>query len=479
MKVPAYERRVERQSVTVSTPSELRPPPQAFGTDVAESLTRLGETGKEIAKAMMLHGQRMAQEKQDVVIVQRLNSYKQDMQNRAVNDQTDKNGRPLGYLSRQLGQAEGAAKEFTDFYPQIRKQYLNGLSDYQIAKLQPAMDNYALSLREKIIQHEATQWRENVKNTVESDTKQRIIDASTIRDPKTLGMAIDGAIEVAKLYNSRFDETTRKLKESRIAEDMISSAVDNLFQSTKDFKQADALLFQVKDKVSSQVYNEKRNELFIKAKKAEKEAELAIIEAKNAREDELLSSHILRKDITKQLIESELGMKKINPEFAKSMIEDIESLKRIDAKSNSSTFNKMVDIILAENKPKDVRIELLKENAKGEITDDELRLLYVFNENITKDTEEKALPKKGFLQAISFWSDEYADDRVEVKAKMYKNYIQRITSGEAPEIAVKNTILAFKKMTIYEIGQILSTPRGQVKVIGYDADGEPIIELVK
>ncbi|MBN2453747.1 MAG: hypothetical protein JXB40_05770, partial [Candidatus Omnitrophica bacterium] len=263
MKVPVYEQQVSRVTPNISAPQQLRPPEEAFGSGVAEAATRLGETGQEIAKVMMLHAQRMAQEAEDVETVQRLNSYKQDMQNRAFNEQADKNGKPLGFLSRKLGQAQGATEEFDKLYrEQIKKQYLYKLSDSQITKLEPAMDSYALSLRENIIQHEAAQWRENVKNTVEADTQQRVMDASTIRDSKSLGLAVDAAIETAKLYNSRFDEATKKIMDNKIAEDIVESAVISTLKTTGNLPLTQSLLDGVKDKLSGDTkYNEIRGRI--------------------------------------------------------------------------------------------------------------------------------------------------------------------------------------------------------------------------
>jgi peptidoglycan hydrolase-like protein with peptidoglycan-binding domain len=120
----------------------------------------------------------------------------------------------------------------------------------------------------------------------------------------------------------------------------------------------------------------------------------------------------------------------------------INALRNPKKNPKNTTFNILVDKILAKN-PQDIRLDLLKEYAKGEITDDELNMLHIFNQNMTKETLEKLLPKKNFLQTISFWTDEYAQQRPEIKAQMFKEYIQRVNAGEDPQIAV-NTIITEK-----------------------------------
>lgn len=470
MKVPEYTERVE--TVTPETRATTMPRvampgvvPGAFGEDTGRAMENLGKAGEKIAQ----HIYQMAIDEQDKEVLRRETSYRQDLQNNLF-DESDEtiqiNGqdvtRKKGMLLRQLGQAKGATEELDKIYQkQLRNKYLGGLTKYQADKLGPALDNYFLSIRNNVITHESNQLDEDFKNATESNLKQKILDASTIRDEKQLGLAIEDAIASAAPYYKKYDETTTKILNTKIAEDILSATVDN----TPDFQTADRLLLSVKDKIPKDFYNEKRNELINHFKKIEKESELAIIEAKNKREEELFTQSILTPgSITKNSLAVDLENKNISPQFYMAMVKNLESIKKINAQSNSSTFNTLTDYILNdENKPEEIRIKLLNENAKGEITDDELKILNTFNQNITKDTIDKAFPKKNFLQAISFWSDEYAQQRQETKAQMFKDYMQRVINGEEPQVALDKIIRNQIKNDVIQAASNIATKNTKIE----------------
>jgi len=479
MKVPIYQERVA--TVTPETRPTAMPRvtmpntvPGAFGEDVGQAYETLGKVGEKIAG----HLQQLAIDEQDKEVISRETAYMQDWQNRLTNqdDETIQvNGKEItrkkGLLLRQLGQAEGVTLQAKLAQKKLREEYLKGLSKYQADRLAPFLDRHYLSIEDKLVTHEANQRDSDLEQTIKSNVEQKISNAYTIRDGKALGLAVDDAIKSASIYYKKYDENTQKVKNEEIAQKIVSSAVDNV----GDFQQADALLFQVKDKISPAFYNEKRNELLIEAKKVEKQTQLVIAEAKNKREEDLLSAHILQNNVTPEMIRNELSAGSISPKFAQAMVSNIESIKKIGTTSNSSTFNKLTDFILADNKPEETRLELLKENAKGEITDDELKILNTFNQAITKDTLEKAMPKKSFLQTISFWSDEYAGKKPEAKAQMFKEYMQKVMAGVNPETAVNEII---KKKTqevlVNKTPSMANLPEGKGQLM-IDAQGNKAI----
>jgi hypothetical protein len=242
----------------VSTPQYLRPPVAAFGIDVAEAVESLGQTGQKIAGAIAKHGLTLQQEEQDKEVIRRETAFRQDMQNRAFNDDVETIKiagqdvqRPKGFLSRQLGQAKGVTQEFDQLYlKNIRDQYLAGLSKYQVDKLGPVLDNYATSLRGNIISHEAAELKKDFEAVTKANVAQKISEASTIRDPKSLGLAIDGAIEAAKPYNSRFHEAIRKINNQKIIGDMVESSVVSTLRTTGNLEQAQSLLDSAKDRMT-------------------------------------------------------------------------------------------------------------------------------------------------------------------------------------------------------------------------------------
>ena len=173
---------------------------------------------------------------------------------------------------------------------------------------------------------------------------------------------------------------------------------------------------------------------------------------------------------------ADLEAGEISPKFAEAELKNLRNPK-ISKKTNATTYNTLALNILDKDKSiEENRINLLNNNAIGKLSDEDMEILYVFNQNLTKDILEQGLPKKSFLQKISWWSDEYVEEREEVKAQMFKQYMQRINRGENPADAFLNVLEIHKKKSIYELGQIISTPKGNVKIIGFDADGEPMVE---
>jgi len=258
MKVPQWERQTNRIMPEVSTPQPLRPPVAAFGIDVAEAVENLGETGQKIADTIAKHGLTLQREEQDKEVLRRETAFRQDMQNHIFSEDVETVEiagqdvqRPKGFLSRQLGQAKGVTQEFDQLYlKDIRNQYLAGLSQYQIDKLGPILDSYATSLRGNIISHEATELRKDFEAVTKANVSQKVTEASTIRDPKSLGLAIDGALEAAAPYNNRFNEAIRKVNNEKIIGDMVESSVVSTLRTTGNLEQAQVLLDSAKDRMA-------------------------------------------------------------------------------------------------------------------------------------------------------------------------------------------------------------------------------------
>jgi len=209
--------------------------------------------------------------------------------------------------------------------------------------------------------------------------------------------------------------------------------------------------------------------------KLQNQEEESIAIAMNQREAEHIEMRIAR-TLTEEIVMADLEAGEISPKFAEAELKNLRNPK-ISKKTNATTYNTLALNILDKDKSiEENRINLLNNNAIGKLSDEDMEILYVFNQNLTKDILEQGLPKKSFLQKISWWSDEYVEEREEVKAQMFKQYMQRINRGENPADAFLNVLEIHKKKSIYELGQIISTPKGNVKIIGFDADGEPMVE---
>lgn len=176
--------------------------------------------------------------------------------------------------------------------------------------------------------------------------------------------------------------------------------------------------------------------------------------------------------------EKELGM--ISEKFANSMTKALRNPK-IVKKSNESTYNKLaLDILDPEKDPEDMRIDLLNNNATGKLSDEDFQILYTFNESLTKDIIETQLPKRNFLQAIFDWSGKYAKKKDEVKAQMFKDYMNKVNTGEDPQVAFDSVVETGQNMVTldkqkYKIGDIVETPLGPREIIRFNKAGKAVV----
>lgn len=165
----------------------------------------------------------------------------------------------------------------------------------------------------------------------------------------------------------------------------------------------------------------------------------------------------------------------LTPKFARATIENIKSMK--EKKENTSAeFAKIVDYIVTPgNKPEDIRIEIMRQEAMGNIDRDEFNMLYTFNQNASNKEIDKASPQKNFIQTLTFWSDENAGMKTtESKSRMFKDYMMQVNEGIDPEVAVKAAIkreiikLHPQAATYPEEGQLVYDIMGNIKLIKPD-----------
>lgn len=265
MKVPTYETQVNTTAPQLKTPvvpgtATPSAVPDAFGGEIGKETERLGQAGQKIAGQLL----QLAQDEQDKESEKRITAFHRDLQTRLSDPNTETinvNGveveRPRGLLNRQFAQAKGITKDLDNsYYTQIRKQYLDGLSKYQFAKVAPALDNYYTSIRDNVISHEARQLDEDMKNTVKAGLEQRVLDATLINEPQALTFAIDDAVQSSAVFNKRFDSSTQKLMNEKVASDITKTAVISVVENTGDYTRAKEMLDTAKDKLAPAQYAE-------------------------------------------------------------------------------------------------------------------------------------------------------------------------------------------------------------------------------
>ena len=142
--------------------------------------------------------------------------------------------------------------------------------------------------------------------------------------------------------------------------------------------------------------------------------------------------------LTEAKVKDELKILGIRPEFAKSMI---DALRNPKVTPRDTAFNDIVEGILhEESTTEEVHMEIVKENALGEITDEEMAILNTFNEKITKDIIENTFPRINLMQWLSGWTDKYAGRRPEIKMQTFKDYMRLINNGTQPKDAANQAL---------------------------------------
>ena len=503
IKVPIYQTQTSRVTPQISTPQELRPPEAAFGGDVAKALQNLGETGQKIAGVIMEHGLKLQQEKQDEEALNIETTYRQDMQNRVYDDtsETVKIGnqdveRPKGFLNRELGQAEGATQEFDKLYFEkggIRDQYLTGLSNYQMKKLAPALDNYATSLRDNIIQHEAKQRSLNFKNITEANVAQKTLDASTIRDPKSLGLAINDAVDAAKSYNSRFDEATRKINNEKITGDIIESSVISTLKTTGNLTQAQSLLNGVKDKLSGDTqYNEIKDKMIKGYDTLKNQTEKIKLESKiSDRFDYIgrIANGTLSWEDSPQVIR---GIAIKDPQLAEAMTKVVDSKEEyFPEEANNEAYQDLVKNVFTAGSKEEVSnflVEALDATANKEISRDRLAILVSAAQERAKSLPVNENDEPVALSPKQNEIDAGVKSIINTKNKQFSvgdmltNFFKGIASGQSATAAhsdvVKSEINRTNPLSIkHKIGDIITNSKGEsAEIVGFNDNGSPMLK---
>jgi hypothetical protein len=179
-----------------------------------------------------------------------------------------------------------------------------------------------------------------------------------------------------------------------------------------------------------------------RVEKIKSQEEEAVAIAINQKESDLIDGKIAG-TINEQQVKAERQAGTITASFANSMINALRSPKTVKAKTDSSTFNKIAeDILDISKKTEDIKNNLLRKNATGELSDKDFQILYTFNQNITKETIDKTMPKRTWLQRLRN-NGQDKGFREEIKTDMFKQYMQRISQGEEPAKAVSEITSAY------------------------------------
>jgi len=261
-------------------------------------------------------------------------------------------------------------------------------------------------------------------------------------------------LEYVKAGIIRPEVAAAKFKEAK--ERMVNTYADNYVATYPGIALEE--LNAGKDGLFANLKEDKRLELEKTAKalidKTTKENEIAIKKVRNDEASNLLTEKI-NGTLTVQKVKDKLSEGKIEPQDADSLLRSLNSTK-VDIITKDETFieftTKYADMKARGNKATldeiaQFRSDTMKAHADGLLDESDAQKFLkdtqkAFDDRIktAADTAMNKANPKGFLQAISVWSDENAEKCPEVKARMVRNLMGRIESGEDPTEAVQNII---------------------------------------
>lgn len=172
-------------------------------------------------------------------------------------------------------------------------------------------------------------------------------------------------------------------------------------------------------------------------------------------ENELLKAYVNNEESDPMLVRQMMNEGKIDASFAEGLIKKMEDPKP-DKPSQDMKFieyvNRFADLTEKGDKAEIGEVvsfmtDLMKEHAAGFLdTADVKRNLVKMDETLQEKLvgeAEKILEKrspKTFFQRISFWSDEYAEGRPEIKARMYRGLIDGVMQGGDPDAVLAKIV---------------------------------------
>lgn len=250
-KVPIMSPEIRQQATPqVAEPEMRRPPPEAFGGDVAQATERMGgavqNAGDMVFQRMMEQREReMAQQNLDVQT-----KAQTAIQDALKSPELDDNNMPKGVLNRTLNQAKGATTAYDNQAMQIKRQYMDMVSSpIQKQEMNRTLSTMLLSGREQVVSHEAQQTQAAFNDSFEKSKSAMVGNAAGIDDPQMLSKYITVAQTAAVngWKHSGIAEKDLPLVQQKYAADILKSAIVPLAENNP--KQAQAILDANKEKL--------------------------------------------------------------------------------------------------------------------------------------------------------------------------------------------------------------------------------------
>lgn len=192
----------------------------------------------------------------------------------------------------------------------------------------------------------------------------------------------------------------------------------------------------------------KKNEYQFDIDQLEKARNIYASESKKIQavtENEVLTAYLNGEDMDADSIRGLMNEGKIDARFAEGMISKLKDPKPTAASQDQAYIdfqNRGADALAKGDNVKmeeivDLMSDTIKAHSSGlldgsdvkRILEDRGKMLQKKLDPLSESVMEN-VQKKNWFERLSFWSDEYADKKPEIKARMYRKLVDGITRGE-------------------------------------------------
>ena len=397
MRVPVLERQVQQNPTLINAPQISKAVPGAFGEDVAVATQNVGKAGLSLSTNLLEH-------------IKRQNYYKSEAKGKDAANKLALQQNDLLYSTEQVEAKNAAGLPFIDSQGNARmiaKGYKNRLgfdshdSTFQYQQdmaglatlVEESLKNDPVALatfREEyqtlyktgyntVNQHEATQWHAGQNNVYASTAANLVSQAEVAQTPELLSEVLNNISKNSESKAKFNGWGSQQLQEDKNAdiEKATGRAVMGKLRS-EGLLSAQKLLNSIKDKIPQESFDAISEDLEIQAQQATKKDHFQQMIIQNQTESDMVDKYFqgtLVKDDVKQLHLE----RKISDGFAKSMMNNLDSLQKIGAKTDLTVYDEIMTHIINQDLPvSELRQLIIEKHTIGELSDSDYKhFIYV------------------------------------------------------------------------------------------------------
>ena len=430
IRVPQRQQTVSVSPVSVPRVNIPSPPSapvirQSFGEAVYAANAELGEVGTKIAGAFAKRAEEKYGQEQDKIIADTILDYNAKNQDRLLSDEVEEiNGvqRKKGLLRRELGSAKGISQEYQEWSDTSIPKYLENIKDKDTyTKLSQRLALDALNTREKVIQHEWKQDRDDKVNSYDSNISLAKDMAYAVTTPPDLEIQINNATvaQAAKNRLLSLDDATAQSGLNKTKSEVIENGVMGALQRDVTGNTSFSLLDAFRGKLDAKQYDEINDNIQKEKEKIALKGEVVSRRALNQKEEEVATKV---NDGTYDIIQLKQDRAEISEKYYGSVMRYLKSPKTVNAKTDLLTYEDvMQNIINRDMTASEIRSKIYQAGSEGKLSQSNIKhLLYV----------EKG---GGFSTIEQDYMEEMRQDKTKqpVKASIWGTVWDKVKTGTA------------------------------------------------